>query len=127
MARPSEIVREHCRNPLNSGELRSPHAVGTADRGGSAPRIRIELGVNQSTIREFGFTTFGCGYMVAAGSVLSTLVLENSIERASAISADELAASMGGVPAHKMHCIQIAISGLQAALGSLDSDEEEKG
>lgn len=120
MARPSEIVREHCGDPQNAGRLSEPDGVGEADLNGRAPRIRIEICVADGVIHDFGFTTQGCGYVIAAGSVLSTLALGATLGEASKRTPEELETAMGGVAPHKRHCVHLAIGALQAAIANFE-------
>ncbi len=124
MARPSEIVREHCQDPVNAGPVENPDGVGEADLNGRAPRIRIEIRIRENMVTDFGFHSVGCGYMIAAGSVLSTLVMDKPVSGVIALTPDELETAMGGVSPHKRHCVALAIGALQAAI--TDSQNRER-
>jgi len=65
------------------------------------------------------FTTFGCGYLIAACSVLTELASGKEREACLHISATEILDALGGMPPEKEFCAQLAVDALHNAIAKL--------
>ena len=62
------------------------------------------------------FKTFGCTTAIATSSVATELIKGKSIEEVLAISNEEVAKVLGGLPPIKMHCSVLAEDAIKAAV-----------
>ncbi len=115
----SAQVLKHARNPQNTGRLESADgsAVITGPCGDTMEiYLRLDKG---GRIRKVAFLTDGCGPTLACGSMISILAKGLSPENALLISADELLHALGGLPPESVHCAQLAVNTLRAAVRDL--------
>jgi NifU-like protein involved in Fe-S cluster formation len=117
MSRFSDIMMEHFNYPRNQGRLDSPDRVGVAGTPSHGPFMVIMLQVRNDVVVEAKCETHGCGVTIAAGSMLTELLLNRPVVACRTISAEYLAQALGGVPSDKAHAPALAIAALQNALG----------
>lgn len=115
MAGYSEIVMDHYTSPSNRRMLATATVVGKASFDNRAPFVMLYLRIDQKVIVEASFEAAGCGVTIAACSMLTELVLNQSVGNAERIDEAALTQALGGIPEHKRHSIQIAISALRDA------------
>jgi nitrogen fixation NifU-like protein len=112
----SRAVIEHAHNPENLGRLVAPdHLAVVKGWCGDTMEIYLRLG-RGNRIREATFMTDGCGPSVACGSMLTRMVRGLSPEKALQISAQQLAGALHGLPEDSLHCAELAVKTLRAAL-----------
>ncbi|MDR1519997.1 MAG: iron-sulfur cluster assembly scaffold protein, partial [Planctomycetota bacterium] len=58
----------------------------------------------------------GCGAAIATSSVMTELARGKTIDEALALTRDNVAAALDGLPPAKMHCSNLATDGLRAAI-----------
>jgi NifU-like protein involved in Fe-S cluster formation len=119
MPRFSQRLLEHARSPQNTGALELPSVHGTADLGGQAPRICVYVRSTNQLISAASFTTFGCGVMIACGSVLTGAVLGRTIAEAYSLKSEDVVNLLDRVPQDKLFCVDLAIEALRRALDKL--------
>jgi NifU-like protein involved in Fe-S cluster formation len=117
----SDVLIDHFQSPRNRGEFSEANAVATAIHGRGAPFVTVYLQIAQETVVRARFESFGCGIAVAAGSVLTELVVGQSVEACRKIAANDIIRSLDGVPAGKEFCADLAISALRLALDAQPS------
>lgn len=79
-------------------------------------RINIHLELEGDRVRRATFESFGCGVTTACGSMLTELAQGRSLIECLALSADDLAKLLGGVPPDKRHCPMLAVQALHNAI-----------
>ena len=112
----SKEVADHIANPRNAGELSNPEGIGDVTNEVCNDRIRLTLNVVDGLITEAGFKASGCPPTIAAASVLTTLIVGSSLERAERLSRDDIIKALGRLPSTKVHCAALSIEALRAAL-----------
>jgi len=112
----SEKVMEHFRNPRNVGEMENPDGVGHVGNPVCGDIMELYIKVNDSTITDAKFKTFGCGAAIATSSMVTELVKGKSISEALEISNRAVAEALGGLPPIKMHCSVLAEEALKSAV-----------
>ncbi|MEF2070895.1 iron-sulfur cluster assembly scaffold protein [Consotaella aegiceratis] len=114
----SEAVRDHFFNPRNAGALLAPDAVGAAGSlaCGDALKLMLRIDPETATIEDARFQSFGGGASVAAGSVLTELVIGRTVEQAMTISECEVIARLDGLPASRLYCSVMGCEALATAL-----------
>ena len=113
----TEKVRDHFLNPRHHGEIADPDLDATVGNMtcGDALRLMISLD-DDGRITDARFQTFGCASAIASSDALIDLLLGKTLEEAAAITNDDIAESLGGLPEAKMHCSVMGMEALQKAL-----------
>lgn len=119
--------KEHFLNPRNLGELENPTVIGEAGSmaGGEALKLFLNLDENE-VIREARFQVFGSPTAIASCSVLTGLLDGRHIDEAAAISVEDIAGGLGGLPEERMHAPMLALQALESAYArhrGIDLDE----
>ncbi len=86
---------------------------------GDLMEIYIKIGENESnekTIKDIKFKTFGCAAAIATSSVTTEMVKGKTLDEAEQVTNKEVAESLGGLPSVKMHCSNLAASGVHKAI-----------
>ena len=112
----SEKVMDHFRNPRNVGEIENPDGVGRVGNPICGDVMEMYIKVNNNTITDAKFKTFGCGAAIATSSMATELVIGKTIEEAKKITNKVVAEALDGLPAIKMHCSNLAEEALEAAI-----------
>ena len=112
----SEKVMEHFKNPRNVGEIENPDGVGHVGNPVCGDIMELYIKVNDSTIVDAKFKTFGCGAAIATSSMLTELVKGKSISETLEISNKTVAEALDGLPPLKMHCSVLAEEALKSAI-----------
>lgn len=121
----SELVMEHFSNPRNVGEIEDPDGVGVEGNPVCGDLMKITIKVEGDMIKDIKFKTFGCGAAVATSSMVTEMVKGKSIDEALRISNKAVAEALGGLPAQKMHCSNLAADALHRAIE--DYHKRQKG
>ena len=112
----NETVMDHFMNPRNVGEIENADAVGKAGSVQCGDAITLYLKIDNGTITEAKFKTFGCGAAIASSSMTTELLKGKSVEDASALSNGEVLKALGGLPEAKVHCSVMAEEAVRAAV-----------
>jgi len=113
----SENVMDHFTNPRNVGEIKDASGVGEVGNPTCGDIMRISIKVNdQGIIEDVKFKTFGCGASVATSSMVTEMVMGKTLEEALKITNAAVAEELGGLPANKMHCSNLAADALHKAI-----------
>ena len=116
MAIYTEKVMEHFQNPRNVGEIANADGVGTVGNAACGDIMKIYIKVDDNRIVDAKFKTFGCGAAIATSSMCTEMVKGKTIEEALAITREQVAEELGGLPPVKMHCSNLAADALHAAI-----------
>ena len=112
----SELVIEHFQNPRNVGVIEDADGMGKMGSPVCGDLMEIYIKVNNSHITDIKFRTFGCGAAIASGSMASEMIKGKSLAEAEALTDEDVAQSLGGLPEKKMHCSNLAASTLHKAI-----------
>lgn len=123
----SEKVMDHFTNPRNVGEITDASGVGEVGNPTCGDIMRISIKVNdQGVIEDIKFKTFGCGAAVATSSMVTEMVMGKTLDEALQITNAAVAEELGGLPANKMHCSNLAADALHKAIADYKQKLESK-
>ena len=116
MALYSEKVMDHFRNPRNVGALENADGVGEVGNAKCGDIMKIYLKIENDTIADVSFETFGCGSAIASSSMATEMIMGKSIHEAMALTNAAVCEALDGLPAHKVHCSVLAEEAIKNAL-----------
>ncbi len=124
----SELVIEHFQNPRNVGVIEDADGVGKMGSPVCGDLMEIYIRVDNNHISDIKFRTFGCGAAIASGSMASEMIKGKSLAEAEALTDEDVAQALGGLPEKKMHCSNLAASTLHKAIEDYrHKHDEDKG
>ena len=97
-------------------ELKDPDAMGMAVSPVCGDVLKLFLKVKNGVITKATFKTAGCGAAIASGSILTELLEGKTLEEAHKVTGQLISEALGGLPAIKMHCPELAVEALKNAL-----------
>ncbi len=112
----SDIVLDHYRNPRNVGEVRGTAAVAQVGDQSTGDVLKISMRIEDGRVADARFKAFGCTAAIAAGSMVTTLLLGRSVEEARGLSNRDVVRALGGLPESKMECSVLAEQAIHEAL-----------
>ncbi len=112
----SKTVMEHFTNPRNVGEIENADGIGEVGNVKCGDIMRMYLKINDNTITDIKFKTFGCGSAIASSSMATELIKGKTIEEAMKLTNKAVADALDGLPPIKMHCSVLAEQAIKAAL-----------
>ena len=116
MALYSEVVMDHFMHPRNVGTIENADGVGTVGNAKCGDIMKIYLKIENDTIVDVKFETFGCGSAIASSSMATEMIKGKPISEALQLTNAAVAEALDGLPAHKMHCSVLAEEAIKQAL-----------
>ena len=117
----TDAVKEHFINPKNV--LRDEEPFLEDGRGvvgnikcGDEMMFVIQVDKKSNTIKDCRWKTYGCASAIASTSILSEVVKGMTLDAAFNVSPKDIAARLGGLPEHKIHCSVLGDKALRAAI-----------
>jgi nitrogen fixation protein NifU and related proteins len=104
----TEKVKDHFMNPRNVLKDDNYPDDGRGTVGniqcGDEMMVVIQVDKEKGTIADCKWKTYGCASAIASTSVLSEIVKGMTLEQAFHVSPKQIAAELGQLPEHKIHC-----------------------
>ncbi len=109
-------VMEHFMNPRKCGAMENPSGVGRVGNEVCGDEMWIYIKVENDTIVDVSFETFGCVAAIASSSVTMELIVGKTLAEALKITNDMVVKRLGGLPPNKIHCSVLAEEGIKSAI-----------
>jgi nitrogen fixation NifU-like protein len=116
MALYSEKVMDHFRNPRNVGVIEHADGIGEVGNAKCGDIMKIYLQIENDTIADVKFETFGCGSAIASSSMATELIKGKPLSEAMTLTNRAVAEALDGLPAHKLHCSVLAEEAIKKAI-----------
>ena len=116
MALYSEKVMEHFRNPRNVGVIEDADGIGEVGNAKCGDIMKMYLKIDDETITDVKFETFGCGSAIASSSMATELIKGKPVSEAMKLTNKAVAEALDGLPDYKMHCSVLAEEAIKSAL-----------
>jgi len=112
----TEKVKEHFFHPKNVGEIKNADGIGKVGNPTCGDVMAIYIKVKDNRISDIKFKTFGCTAAIATSSILTEMAKGKTLDEALKITRDDVANELGGLPAIKLHCSNLAADALREAI-----------
>jgi len=122
----SELVMEHFSNPRNVGVIEDADGVGKVGNPMCGDVMEMFIKVEDKRIADVKFRTFGCGAAIATSSIATEMIKGKPLDEAVQLSNKAVADALGGLPAQKMHCSNLAADAVRSAIEDYWSRQQEK-
>jgi nitrogen fixation NifU-like protein len=86
--------------------------------------MKIYLKIDDDTVTDAKFETFGCGSAIASSSMATELIKGKPLSEVMQLTNKAVTEALDGLPAYKLHCSVLAEEAIQAALK--DYEERKK-
>ncbi len=124
-------VIEHFQKPHNLGKMKDPSAVGEVGNPVCGDLMRIYLDVKKNKkgeemIADIKFETLGCVAAIATSSMVTQIAKGKTFFEALKIKFSDVEKSLGSLPPVKIHCADLAVRALQAAIEDYRKKKDDK-
>ena len=125
MALYSEKVMDHFLHPRNVGTIEDADGVGEVGNAKCGDIMKMYLKIDNDTITDVKFETFGCASAIASSSMATELIKGKPVSEAMKLTNQAVAEALDGLPDYKMHCSVLAQEAIESALA--DYNEKNSG
>ena len=126
MALYSEKVMDHFLHPRNVGVIEDADGVGEVGNAKCGDIMKMYLKIEEDTVADVKFETFGCGSAIASSSMATELIKGKPVTDAMRLTNKAVAEALDGLPDYKMHCSVLAEEAIRSALDDYYKKHPEK-
>ncbi len=126
MALYSEKVMDHFRNPRNVGVIEDADGIGEVGNVKCGDIMKIYLKIEDDTVKDVKFETFGCGSAIASSSMATELIKGKPLSEVKKLTNKAVSEALDGLPDYKMHCSVLAEEAIQSALEDYEKKTGKK-
>ena len=112
----SATLLDHFHHPRNVGEIAEASVVVEASNPVCGDLMKLWAIVGEGRIQAVKFKAAGCVPSVACGSWLTESILSKSLAELAALTPDEIASGLGGLPPASRHAAVLAADALKRLL-----------
>lgn len=112
----AEKFLDHARNPRNVGLLEDANVVIQAGDSECDDKLIFFIRIEDDVVRDIRFLIEGCETTVATSSIVTEMVMGQSLDTVLTLSDRSIAAALDGLPEEKMHCAEMAALAMQTAV-----------
>lgn len=114
----SDIVQDHFEHPRNVGVIAPADADAEVSNPACGDIMHLYLRIADDRIVEAKFQTQGCPAAIAAGSILTELLIGKTIAESLQIKEAFINQTLGGLPPQKVHSAVLGEDAIKAAIAS---------
>ena len=126
MALYSEKVMDHFRNPRNVGSIEDADGIGEVGNAKCGDIMKIYLKIDDDTVTDAKFETFGCGSAIASSSMATELIKGKPLSEVMQLTNKAVTEALDGLPVYKLHCSVLAEEAIQAALKDYEDRKKKQ-
>ena len=126
MALYSDKVMDHFRNPRNVGALEDANGIGEVGNARCGDIMKMYLKIEDETVVDVSFETFGCGSAIASSSMATELIKGKPVSEVLQLTNKAVVEALDGLPAHMVHCSVLAEEAIKAAVADYTQRQAEK-
>ena len=112
----SEKLLDYFQNPRCVGEILDAHAVAEVSNPVCGDVMKLWVKVDAGRIQDAKFKAQGCSAAIATSSYATELIVGMDIAQARAITKEQIAEALGGLPSSKIHCSVLASDAIKQVL-----------
>jgi len=103
-------------HPRNVGEISDADGVGTIGSEECGDVLRVWIKVADEHLVDVKYKVYGCPAAIACCSMMTELAIGKHLNEAGELTDAQVADALGGLPARKYHCSNLAASALHSAI-----------
>ena len=115
----SPRLLDHFEHPRNAGEVPHPDADVQLENPACGDILRLSAKIRDGRIADIRFRSRGCVAAMACASAVTELAKGRTPGEAQAITSEDVAEAVGGVPQASTHAPRLAVEALGALLKKL--------
>jgi nitrogen fixation NifU-like protein len=112
----AEKFLDHVRNPRNVGLLEDANVVIQAGDIDCDDKLIFFIRIEDDVVRDIRFLIEGCDTTVATSSIVTEMVMGQSLDTVLTLSDRSIADALEGLPEEKKHCAEMAASAMHTAV-----------
>ena len=112
----SRTMLDHFANPRNVGEIEDADGYARVESRVHSDLIDLYIQVKEGRITRVKYRVHGCVAAIASSSMTSQLAMGLPLDGAAKLTAEQVAAALGGLPEDKMRCSVLAPRALHQAV-----------
>jgi NifU-like protein involved in Fe-S cluster formation len=118
---PGPAFEEHFRNPRHAGALAGADGKVEVENPVCGDLLNFYWKLSKNfTVEQASFQVYGCPASIAAGSMLTELVLNRDRGQLAQLRAEEIAQALGGLSRESFHAAVLAADAVQAMVSLMD-------
>ena len=107
---------DHFANPRNVGEIADANGVGEVGNAKCGDIVKMYLKIENNTITDVKFKTFGCGAAIATSSIATEMIKGKPLDEALKLTNRAVVEALDGLPPAKLHCSVLAEQAVKSAV-----------
>ncbi len=112
----SPAVIEHFTNPRNIGYIEDPTVAVQYGEPSCGDCLLVFLRIDNDIVQDMKYKVLGCAAAIATASMTSVMAIGRSVSEALELTEEQIVEALGGLPPEKVHCSNLAVGALKAAL-----------
>lgn len=112
----SAALIDHFERPRNAGTMDGADAEAFVTNPVCGDSMRIFLRIAEGRVAAASFLTSGCPASIGTSSAATELVAGRTLDEAAALTREDYAAAVGGLPKSKLHCSVLAAAAVREAI-----------
>ncbi len=114
----SEKLLDYFDNPRCVGEIEDADGIAEVSNPVCGDSLKLSLRIVDDRIVDARFRAQGCPAAIATSSFATEMVIGMDLESARAVTREQIADALGGLPASKIHCSVLAADAIRSAINA---------